>query len=198
MNDSTLPLIAIAGAPNAGKDTMANYLVETYSYTRVSFADPIRSIIYNTFNLNMSLMRDRAYESTPLIELGGLTIKATLQKVGKTFTDISDSVWVDIPFRELNLTNRIVFADVRRTIELEKISRAGGVLVYVHSNRPTPQDGRDMSHESETYREFLKRKADYHLTNNTSTTLEDYHKAIHDLIERLKEGYTNVGTYRWW
>lgn len=160
------PMIGLSGMPNAGKDTTADYLIREYGYRKLSLASPIRELLYTTFDLDKGLMNDRRYESTPLPELGGKTIKVALQALGKACTDIYDQVWVNATFKGLDLTQRWVIADVRRPCEMQKIKEVGGVCLYIHSNRPIPGDGRDMNHESESYHDYLRDGADYDLYNN--------------------------------
>ena len=40
-----LPWIGLVGTAGAGKDTVANELVQMYGYTRVAFADPVRAAL---------------------------------------------------------------------------------------------------------------------------------------------------------
>ncbi|WOL31358.1 hypothetical protein [Microcoleus phage My-WqHQDG] len=173
-----MTMIGLCGLPNCGKDTTANFLIQEYGYSRLSMAQPIREVVYKVFNLEASLMGDREYESVPLRELGGKTVKVTLQQMGKACTDIYNPVWVDNTFKGLDLSKRWVVSDVRRPCEIEQIQAVGGVCIYIHSNRPIPNDGRDMSHESESYHDYLRTHADYHVLN-------DY-ESVGEYLEYLK------------
>jgi hypothetical protein len=159
-------MIGLCGLPNCGKDTTANFLIQECGYSKLSMAQPIREMVYKVFNLEASLIGDREYESVPLPELGGKTVKVVLQQVGKVCTDIYNPVWVDNTFRGLNLRERWVVSDVRRPCEMDHIQAVGGVCIYIHSNRPIPDDGRDMAHESESYHDYLRTHADHHLLND--------------------------------
>ena len=179
----TLPIIGISGLPNSGKDTAADYLVANYSYTKLSMAHRIRETVYDIFDLDTALMNDRTYESTPLPELGGKTVKVALQQLGKCCTDINSLVWVNAAFRHLDLTVPWVVADVRRPPEMDAIHKVGGICIYIHSNRPLPVDGRDMNHESESYHFYLMEHADYDLYNND--TLDWYYKSLDRLMDLI-------------
>ena len=45
-------IIGILGQKRNGKDTCADYLVEHYNFTKVSFADPIKQILKIMFDFN--------------------------------------------------------------------------------------------------------------------------------------------------
>lgn len=180
----TLPIIGLSGLPNCGKDTTANFLIRTYRYSKLSMAQPIRETVYKVFNLDTNLMNDRQYESRPLVELGGKTVKVVLQMFNFC-NDIYDGVWADNTFRGLDLSQRWVIADVRRPVEVERIKAVGGITIYIHSNRPIPHDGRDMNHESESYHDYLRTHADYHLLNDYATEDQYLQYLSQELTERI-------------
>lgn len=187
------PMIGISGLPNAGKDTTADYLIREYGYKKLSLASPIRELLYTTFALDKGRMGERAYESIPLPQLGGNTIKVALQLLGKACTDIYDHIWVNATFKGLDLTQRWVIADVRRPCEMQKIKEVGGICMYIHSDRPLPNDGRDMNHESESYHDYLRAGADYHLHNDYQSVI-GYYLHIDTLMKAisLKAFITNT------
>jgi len=39
-------ILGLSGYAQSGKDTIADYLVKNYGYTKISFADPIRKALY--------------------------------------------------------------------------------------------------------------------------------------------------------
>lgn len=173
--------IGFSGPPNGGKDEAANYLVQNYGYHRLSMASPIRELVYKYFKLDHTLMGNRGYESIPLPELGGHTVKVALQLIGTAFTDIYDEVWVNASLS--NIDYPIVCSDIRRPCEVQRIHSLGGVLVYIHSNRPLPSDGRPMQHESESHHEYLRVHANYHILN--TGTLEQYHQELNKFMNTI-------------
>ena len=38
-------LLGLSGGRGSGKTTIANYLVEEYGYSKISFAEPVRDIV---------------------------------------------------------------------------------------------------------------------------------------------------------
>jgi cytidylate kinase len=61
--------------PGCGKDTIADYLVEKYNYTKISFAGPIYTIAKNYFNMTS---KDRVL----------------LQSIGQGFRSLDKKVWI--------------------------------------------------------------------------------------------------------
>jgi hypothetical protein len=178
-------IIGLSGLPNAGKDTAADYLVHSYGYIKLSMGHPIRELVYTLYMLDKGWMNDRYYESQPLPQLSGKTVKEVLQVIGRTCTEIHDAVWVNSVLSNLDPTQIYVVSDVRRPCEIDTIKDMGGVGVYINSNQPLPSDGRDMSHESESHHQYLLNSADYSLSN--TSTLKDYYQKIDDLhIQRLR------------
>ena len=46
-----MKIVAISGWKRSGKDTAANYLVEEYGYTRVAFADVLKDMVAQEYNI---------------------------------------------------------------------------------------------------------------------------------------------------
>lgn len=90
--------------PGCGKDTVADYLVDKYNYTKVSFAGPIYSIAKNYFDMKN---KDRVL----------------LQSIGQGFRSINKKVWIEEmekrveDIKELVGTDRIVISDLRQEDE---------------------------------------------------------------------------------
>ena len=55
-------LIGIAGAAGAGKDTVANHLVQHYGYTVYKFADPLKRMLCDFFGWPMDAWEDREWK----------------------------------------------------------------------------------------------------------------------------------------
>ncbi len=49
-------LIALIGAPGAGKDTIAKRLVEKHGFVRLAFADKVRQLAYETLDSNGKML----------------------------------------------------------------------------------------------------------------------------------------------
>lgn len=45
-------IIGVSGFKSSGKDTVANYLVEKYNFKRISFADPLKDMVAELFDVD--------------------------------------------------------------------------------------------------------------------------------------------------
>jgi cytidylate kinase len=87
--------IIINGRACAGKDEIADYLVNKYGFTKISFASPIYDIAYRYFNMKG---KDRVL----------------LQAIGQQFREIDPDVWVRYAFRKAQVLDKVVVVDCRQ------------------------------------------------------------------------------------
>jgi dephospho-CoA kinase len=90
--------IIINGRACAGKDEVADYLVNKYGFTKISFATPIYDIAYRYFN-----MKDKD--------------RKLLQAIGQQFREIAPDVWVKYAFKKAQQTDKVVVVDCRQANE---------------------------------------------------------------------------------
>jgi len=59
-------ILGLAGQAGAGKDTVADYLVERYDFVKFAFSDALYAEVQAAYGLeNQELLRDRAMKETP-------------------------------------------------------------------------------------------------------------------------------------
>ena len=128
-------IVGLSGYAQTGKDTVANYLIERYGFTRVAFADPIREAIYR-LNPKIAIadMRDVPL-ATAVDGLGWESVKVDssdarelLQRMG---TEVGrhmfgENFWVDQAMQKISQYENVVITDVRYPNELEAILKASG------------------------------------------------------------------------
>jgi hypothetical protein len=69
--------LGLAGAAGSGKDTVADYLVETYGFVKYSFSDALYDEIQKAYSLSdQSLLRDRHTKDVPTERLSLLNCKS--------------------------------------------------------------------------------------------------------------------------
>ncbi|RLF65328.1 MAG: hypothetical protein DRN30_04150 [Thermoplasmata archaeon] len=61
-------VIGISGWKSSGKDTMADYLVNDYGYTRVAFADVLKEMVATQYNIPLNSCHETALKEEPLIQ----------------------------------------------------------------------------------------------------------------------------------
>jgi hypothetical protein len=104
--------LLLLGRACAGKDTFADYLVENYGYTKISFATPIYTIAKDLFDMKQ---KDR-----PL-----------LQAIGQYMRQIKSDVFVTWAYREASKYERVVIADCRQGNEYNYGVDAGFLPVRI-------------------------------------------------------------------
>lgn len=90
--------IMISGRGGAGKDIVADYLVEKYGFKKIAFADGIYNIARKYFGMTY---KDRAL----------------LQEIGEKMRSIDPLVWVNYAFNDAKQYDKVVISDTRRRNE---------------------------------------------------------------------------------
>lgn len=130
-------IIGLSGYAQSGKDTIANYLVKNYGFTKISFADPIRNALY-TLNPKIDIADMRGiYLASAVDGLGWENVKADspearelLQRLG---TEVGREMfgkdfWVNQAMLKAREHENVVFADVRFENEVQAILEASGAV----------------------------------------------------------------------
>jgi len=128
-------IIGLSGYAQTGKDTIADYLVTQYGFTKISFADPIREALYkldpkvrvdelagaslaNAVD-SMGWENLKRYSSDTRELLQRLGTEVGREMFGKDF-------WVNQAMLKAKQHENVVFADVRFVNEVEAILEASG------------------------------------------------------------------------
>ena len=146
-------VLGLSGYARSGKDTVADYLVESYGYTKMSFADPMKQALL-TLDPNIDFGEGRAYLSQAVrvgwdeLKSNSTEIRPLLQRLG---TEIGrnmwgEDFWVNAAINSIPDGSKIVFADVRFPNEAKAIRDLGGRVWRIERNGVGPAN----SHISET------------------------------------------------
>lgn len=77
------PLIGLTGLPRSGKDTVADYLVLEYGYTKLSFAGPLKEAAAILLDRPVWQMRgEQGFDREAILPEWGLTTRDFLQRFG--------------------------------------------------------------------------------------------------------------------
>jgi hypothetical protein len=192
-------IIGITGQKNAGKDTIGDYLVENYGFTKMSFAEPLKmaaAILLNTDlesierwkneNKNVCVvpgaMPDGKNEVTitvPLVTANyPITVRHFLQRMG---TEVGRGLfgkdfWVHQLARKIDVTRgaNTVICDVRFQNEADAVDHWSGHLWRVI--RPGTEG--DL-HKSEIEQNDIK----VHFEINNNGEIHTLYEAIDELME---------------
>jgi hypothetical protein len=63
-----MKVIAVSGFKGSGKDLLASHLVQKYSFKRVSFADPLKDMVSDLFDIPREYLDDPKLKEQPLFQ----------------------------------------------------------------------------------------------------------------------------------
>ena len=177
-------IIGICGKAGSGKDTIGDYLIDNYEFTKISLADPLKRLVQDVFVVDDHTMFDRKAREEELKLWPGWSVRKLLQYIGtELFRDnIDDSIWVkSLYYRILEekknpeTENRnYVITDIRFPNELQFLSeKFQGEFTSIRVVR----DGYDGSvgiqgHKSESY----TLETDHVILNNK--TIDELHHVV--------------------
>jgi hypothetical protein len=137
-------IIGICGLIGAGKDTIADYLVNIHQFRRESFANTLKDAVSSVFGWNREMLEGRTKQSREWREqrdewwsnrLGmDITPRWVLQFWG---TEVArrafhDDIWIASLENKLRTSSDdIVISDCRFPNEIKAIKDAGGVVIRV-------------------------------------------------------------------
>lgn len=169
-------IIGLSGYARTGKDTIANFLIENYGFTRMAFADPIREAL---LSLNPSVsIADMSHVplSSAVKSMGWEAVKdlspevrELLQRMG---TEVGrnlfgENFWVDLLMkRAIDLGTNIVIPDVRFSNEADAIRSWNGEVWRINRPGSEPVNSHLSEVELDTYPFFSM------VINNNSTPEE--------------------------
>ena len=138
-------IIGICGFIGSGKDTAADYLVNSHGFRRESFANSLKDAVAAVFNWDREMLEGRTKQSrewreqvdpwwSNRLNMPNLTPRWILQYWGtdmlrRTF---HDDIWIAALENKLrNSQDNIVISDCRFPNEIDAIRRQGGKIIWI-------------------------------------------------------------------
>lgn len=182
-------IIGLTGAAGAGKNTVAEILVEEYGFQAISFAGPIYDAVSAITGLPVEYLQDRSKKERPIGWLGS-SPRELLQTLGTEWGRemIHENLWIIIALNKVSKITEaggsVVVTDVRFDNEAIALTLAGGSIWQV--NRPCENScGRkERCHESENG--ISPELVDVAISNDTTL---DY---LRERVQREMEFAENV------
>lgn len=137
-------IIGICGFIGSGKDTIADYLVNTHEFRRESFANTLKDAVAAVFGWDRTLLEGRTKEAREWREQKDewwslrldreITPRWVLQYWGTEVCrqGFHDDIWIaSLENKIRNSKDNVVITDCRFPNEIKAIKRAGGIVVRV-------------------------------------------------------------------
>jgi hypothetical protein len=138
-------IIGICGFIGSGKDTIADYLVNSHEFRRESFANTLKDAVAAVFGWDRTMLEGRTKEAREWREqvdpwwaerlaMPTLTPRWILQYWGTEVCrkGFHDDIWIASLENKLrNSKDNVVISDCRFPNEIASIRRAGGIVVRV-------------------------------------------------------------------
>ena len=138
-------IIGFVGFIGSGKDTAADYLVNTHGFRRDSFANTLKDAVANVFGWDRTLLEGRTAEArewreqvdlwwAARLKMPNLTPRLMLQLWGTDVCRVHfhDDIWIASLENKMRKTgDNIVISDVRFPNEIKAIHNAGGKVVRI-------------------------------------------------------------------
>lgn len=145
-------IIGVCGLIGAGKDTIADYLVNIHQFRRESFANTLKDAVSAVFGWDRELLEGRTKQSRAWREqvdawwaerlgMPDLTPRWVLQYWGTEVVrkGFHDDTWIASLENKLRkTTDDVVISDCRFPNEIQAIKNAGGMVIRVHRG-PDPE-----------------------------------------------------------
>lgn len=198
-------IIGISGLIGAGKDTIADYLVNFHGFRRESWAGTLKDAVANVFSWPRDLLEGRTAQAriwreqvdpwwAQRLDIPDLTPRWVLQYWGTDVCRVGfhADIWTASLENRLRQTqDNVVISDCRFANELDTIKRLGGITVRVVRG-PDPEWVDLYRRDSESFKvqypdvhasEYSSVCLDYdHVLRNDSSVAELY-DGIKDLLE---------------
>lgn len=153
-------IIGLSGFARAGKDTVADYLVEKHGFVKLSFATPMREALYRLNPFIQVAEMQRVPLASVVDGMGWENLKAEspdirplMQRLG---TEVGrqmfgEDFWVDLAVKEAAKHDKIVFADTRFKNEADAIRNGDGQVWRIERPGFEAANGHISEHDLDDY-----------------------------------------------
>lgn len=124
-------IVGISGKRGTGKTTLANILAEKYGFEHRYFAQTLKEMIKQQFNLTDDHVHGVLKEAL-LTGFPGWTPRKLMIAVGQFYRSIDELYWVKKTLQDDGQLNHIVVSDVRFPNEAKVIKNLGGIIVRLN------------------------------------------------------------------
>jgi dephospho-CoA kinase len=178
-------IIAICGKKRSGKDTLADYLVQRYGYTKISFADPLKKVVQIVFGFTDDEVN--GHEKDLVHPDWGFSPRQALQFVGTELfqykiqelsPSIERTLWAKALIREIqkNETKKYVISDLRFLHEYKALQETfADRMLFLRVKRNLNSDDTHLSENEEG-------RIPVHFELKNESTVEALHQSFEHYI----------------
>jgi hypothetical protein len=152
-----MKIIGIAGQAQNGKDSISDRLAlklnsSQKNWQRMAFASAVKKVFCETFNVDLEFIEKwkTIAENPPGFDC---TVRQSLQFIGDGFRKIKSSVWLDLAFRDKQVST--IVSDVRYINEFSRIKNEGGLNILVVRPNKINYDSNDSEAQIRSYSNYL-------------------------------------------
>jgi hypothetical protein len=207
-------IIGVCGLIGAGKDTVADYLVNVHGFRRDSFAATLKDAVAAVFGWNRDQLEGRSRHSREWREqpdpwwsqrLGrDVTPRLMLQLWGTEVCrqGFHDDIWIASLENKLrSAQDDVVISDCRFPNEIESIRRQGGVVIrVVRGEDPTwfsaarshLRDGTTLHASTPHASEWAWAGTDFDRQLDNNGSLDDLYDQLNDLLRDHRDATANL------
>lgn len=158
-------VIGLCGPAGSGKTTASQYLVRAYGANSLALATPLKQILHNAFRVpSLALYGSQAEKSKPLEQVGCLTSRVAMQRLGDAIKDsMGANALVNAAWRKVcELEGLVVIEDIRYLHEAASIRAWPVTTHFLRLNPPPGTATWDNGHTSEA--EWMKIPVNWELS----------------------------------
>jgi hypothetical protein len=140
-----MTIIAICGFQGAGKDTLANILIEKHGFVKLSFAGAVKDVASCIFGWDREMLEGTTPDSrkkreivdewwASRLNIPNLTPRWVLQNFGTELfrNNFHQEIWVACVEKKISNYNNVVITDCRFPNEIEAIKKMGGKIIHIY------------------------------------------------------------------
>lgn len=172
--------IGFTGKMGSGKTTLAQYLSKEYGLTVVSFANPLKQVVQQLYDLS----DDQLYGGSKNIvdPRYGVSPRYLLQQIGtNVFRQWDPDFWVKVFERKYSNFENFVLDDIRFDNEADTIRKMGGIIIKVVSHKMSINSAHESERGIKNY--------DYKIYNDSDK--DALFNALQELLHYIQSNNTN-------
>ncbi len=173
-------IIAICGKARTGKDTVADYICETFNMEKVAIAQPLKEMVYPLFGFDEESKDeiDPRWGISPRQALQFFGTEIMQEKIGELIPGVGKTFWIKKLLSSLDAGKSYVISDLRFIHEYKELMKKGAIVLSISRDLPPSQ----RSHISEREADYIPCKWHIHNDRDKKALLDEVHRAMISIL----------------